>query len=61
MRLQTARAVYKDGALVFADPELAPRDGTEVIITYLEKFRAMTILEVDPIQALRGNPLYACE
>lgn len=55
MRLQTARAVYKDGALVFADPELAPRDGTEVIITYLEKFRAMTILEVDPIQALRGR------
>lgn len=37
MRLQTVRAIYRDGGLVFIDPELAPDDGTEVMITFVEE------------------------
>jgi hypothetical protein len=54
MRLQTARAIYKDGGLVFTDPRLAPEDGTEVVVTFLKQSRQEE-LDVDPIQALRGR------
>ena len=37
MRLQVVRAIYKGGALIFTQPELTPRDGTEVILTYVEE------------------------
>jgi hypothetical protein len=55
MRLQTARAIYEDGRLIFADPWLVPRDGTEVVVTFLWEFEQDVIPEVDPIQALRGR------
>lgn len=55
MRLQTVRAIYKDGGLVFADPRLAPGDGTEVVVTFLEGPRREVTFDVDPIQALRGR------
>lgn len=55
MRLQVVRAIYKDGTLIFAHPELTPRNGTEVVITYLEKLGAEGVRGVDPIQALRGQ------
>jgi hypothetical protein len=55
MRLQAVRAIYKDRALIFADPELAPRDGTEVVVTFLEEFQTGVAPGVDPIQALRGR------
>jgi len=55
MRLQAAHAVYKEGVLIFADPELAPRDGAEVVVTFLEEFRKEGNLRMDPIRALRGR------
>lgn len=54
MKLQTARAIYKDGHLIFIDPGLAPEDGTEVVVTFLERPRREDVA-VDPIQALRGR------
>ncbi len=54
MRLQTTRAIYKDGGLVFIDPRLTPEDGTEVVVTFLERPRRQD-LALDPIQALRGR------
>jgi hypothetical protein len=54
MRLQTARAIYKDGGLIFADPRLTLEDGTEVVVTFLERTQRED-LDVDPIQALRGR------
>jgi len=55
MRLQATHAVYKEGTLIFANPELAPRDGAEVVVTYLEEFQREGNLGMDPIQALRGR------
>ena len=55
MRLQVVRAIYKDGTLIFAHPELAPRDGTEVVVTYLEELGAEGVRGVDPVLALRGR------
>jgi len=55
MRLQTARAIYEDGRLIFADPRLVPRDGAEVVVTFLWEFEKDVIPKVDPIQALRGR------
>ena len=55
MRLQVVRAIYKGGTLIFTQPELTPRDGTEVIITYLEEGDMEEQSGVDPIQALRGR------
>ena len=55
MKLQAVRAIYKDGTLVFADPELAPKNGAQVIVTFLEELRTQVALEGDPIQALRGR------
>jgi len=54
MRLQTARAIYEDGRLIFADPRLVP-DGAEVVVTFLWEFEKDVIPKVDPIQALRGR------
>ncbi len=55
MRLQTARAIYKDGTLIFAAPRLVPRDGAEVIVTFLWEFEEHITPRVDLIQALRGR------
>jgi hypothetical protein len=55
MRLQVVRAIYKNGALIFTQPELTPRDGTEVILTYLDEGSVEDHHLVDPIQALRGR------
>lgn len=55
MRLQTTRAIYKDRGLIFADPRLAPEDGTEVVVTFLERPQRQVTPEFDPIQALRGR------
>jgi hypothetical protein len=37
MGLQAVRAVYKGGTLIFTNPELTPKDGTEVMVTYLDE------------------------
>ena len=55
MRLQVVRAIYKSGTLIFTQPELTPRDGTEVILTYLDEGGTADQYPVDPIQALRGR------
>lgn len=55
MRLKAVRAIYKDGVLVFAEPALAPKGATEVLITYLAESPAETPGEADPIHALRGR------
>lgn len=55
MSLQTVRAVYRSGTLIFTDPALAPKDGTEVVVTFVEKFQTKVNSGVDPIQALRGR------
>ena len=55
MRLQVVRAIYKDGTLLFAQPELTPRDGTEVIVTYLEDDGVEGRSILDLIHALRGR------
>ena len=49
------RAIYKDGALIFVDPALMPKDGAEVVVTFLEEFRMRVTPGVDPIQSLRGR------
>jgi len=55
MRLQVVRAVYKDGTLIFTEPQLTPRDGTEVILTYVEEEEKVGQPVMDPIRALRGR------
>lgn len=54
-KLKTVHAVYKNGALIFTDPQLAPGDGTEVVVTFLAKSQRDVISEIDPIRALRGR------
>mgnify|MGYP006291519645 CR=1 FL=1 len=55
MELQTVRAIYKNGGLIFVDPTLAPMDGAEAVLTFLKDSEREVALEVDPIQALRGR------
>lgn len=53
MRLQTTQAIYANERLIFLDPEHAPHNGVEVVITYLEKPQEPTISSA--IHALRGR------
>ena len=55
MKLQVVRATYKGGMLIFAQPELAPQDGTEVVVTYVEESGEQKLPKGDPIRALRGR------
>lgn len=56
MGLQSVRAIYReDGTLLFADPGLIPKEGTEVIVTYREELVSGATPRVDPIRALRGR------
>ena len=55
MRLQVVRAIYKDGTLIFAQPELTPKDGAEVVVTYIADERAEERNSIDPIHTLRGR------
>ena len=52
--LKAVRAIYKEGKLIFADEEMAPKDGAEVIITFLEDSNE-SVPEIDAIVALRGR------
>ena len=52
--LHAVHAIFKNGALIFADPTLAPRDGTEVVITYFEASPTEAPSGGDPLRALRG-------
>jgi len=57
MRLQVVRAIYKNGTLIFTQPELTPRDGTEVILTYLDEGTGEEPPAVDPnlLRSLRHH------
>lgn len=55
MGLRSAHAIYRDGTLIFEDPEVAPEDGTEVVITFHERLWTESEPETDPIRALRGR------
>ncbi len=55
MKLQTVRAIYKDGTLIFTDPALAPKGMKEVVVTYLDESPTELQAQVDPIQVLRGR------
>ncbi len=55
MRLQAARATHKDGRLIFADPGVVPRDGTEVVVTFVGESEKDVSPGEDPIRALRGR------
>jgi hypothetical protein len=55
MGLRTAHAIYQDGRLIFADPEMEPEDGAEVVVTFLERLGTELTPETDPIQSLRGR------
>ena len=53
--LQAVHAIFKNGALIFADPTLVPQDGTEVVVTYFEAPHTEGPRGVDPLHALRGR------
>lgn len=55
MRLQMAHAIFRDGTLIFDDPQRVPRDGAEVAVIFLWEFEKDVIPKIDPIQALRGR------
>ncbi len=55
MKLQTVHAIFKNGTLIFADSTLVPKDGTDVVVTYLEEPQAEALGGQDPIQAIRGR------
>jgi hypothetical protein len=54
-RLQAVHAIFKDGVLVFADPALAPKNGAEVVVTYVEEFPPEPLGNGDPLGTLRGR------
>jgi hypothetical protein len=53
--LHAVHAIFKNSALIFADPTLVPQDGTEVVVTYFEAPPAEGSRGVDPLRALRGR------
>jgi hypothetical protein len=53
--LRTAHAIFKEGVLIFADPALAPRDGTEVVVTYFEAPPTEAPRGGAPLHILRGR------
>jgi hypothetical protein len=55
MNLQAVRALYTNGTLIFADVGSRPRDGMEVVVTFLEEPRRGLIPGEDALQALRGR------
>jgi len=52
--IKAARAIYKKGQLVFIDKKDIPDDGSEVIVTFVEK-SADEISESNAIAALKGR------
>jgi hypothetical protein len=52
--LKAVRAIYKEGKLIFADEKTAPKDGTEVIVTFLEDSNE-SVPKIDAIAALKGR------
>ena len=55
MRLQVVRAIYKGGGLIFAQPELTPRNGTEVILTCVDEAEREQQPAVDSTSSIAGT------
>jgi hypothetical protein len=55
MELQAVHAIFKNGRLIFADPNLMPGNGSEVLVTYLVRPTKKSITDSDPIVSLRGR------
>ena len=53
--LKSAHAVYREGKLIFANEQMAPKDGTEVIVTFFEDSSKTVSSPIDAIVALRGR------
>jgi len=54
------RAAYKEGKLIFADEQITPEDGTEVIVIFpfpgdSKEPKKSAYQEIDAIEALRGR------
>ena len=52
--LKTVYAIYKEGKLNFANELMAPKDGTQVVVTFLE-VPEENISMIDAIKTLRGR------
>jgi hypothetical protein len=55
MELQAVHAIFKDGRLIFADPDLMPVNDSEVLVTYLVRPTKKSIADIDQIVPLRGR------
>jgi len=55
MELQAVHAIFKDGRLIFADPDLMPGNDSEVLVTYLVRPTKKYIADIDQIVPLRGR------
>ena len=53
--LRAVYAIYKEGKLIFADEQVTPKDGTEVVVTFFEEARESTKVSMDAVKALRGR------
>ena len=55
MELQAVHAIYENGRLIFTDPNTAPSNGSEVLVTYFVRASKKTLENIDPILKLRGR------
>jgi hypothetical protein len=55
MELQAVHAIYENGRLIFAEPDMAPANGSEVLVTYLVRTPKKSYANIDPILELRGR------
>ena len=55
MELQAAHAIYENGRLIFTELDMAPANGSEVLVTYLARASKKTFTNIDPILELRGR------
>jgi hypothetical protein len=55
MELQAVHAIYENGRLIFTDPNTAPINGSEVLVTYFVRASKKTLENNDPILKLRGR------
>jgi len=54
-KLQATHAVYRSGRLIFSGPGSVLRDGTEVVVTYLDDSAEGPKPSDDPLRSLRGR------
>ncbi len=55
MEMLAVHAIYENGRLIFTEPEMAPANGSEVLVTYLVRASKKSFANIDPILELRGR------